>query len=174
MSQSERSKRYAASEKGKAVIERKREREKAKRGAGSQRTEAKSEENVPAFGYTRTDIRSRESAIEEANARVFDNHMANERRGMAIESLCRSLRERVDRIENDLKPIRNDQRTTEEEWAPIAEALTRTANRWRMMARWMSKNETLEERKLRLAHGMFLDEGDPDFLKELLLGKPSS
>jgi len=39
------------------------------------------------------------------------------------------------------------------------------ADRARMIARWLSQNETLEERKLRLAHGMFLDDGDADFLR---------
>lgn len=169
----ERDKRYAQTEKGKAAKARAQAKYQAKKRRTAQvQQKAIPEENARAFDYARNDIESRERGIAEANARVFDNHMANGRRGMAIDSICRSLHESVDRLENDLKPIRNDHQTTGEEWAPIAESMTQAANRWRMVARWLSQKETPEERKLRLAHGMFLDEGDADFLKELLLGKP--
>lgn len=172
---SERNERYLQTEKGKAAKARAQAKYQAKkRGTVAVQEGAIPEENTPAVDYTRNNIESRERAIAEANARVFDNHMENGRRGMALESLWRSLREKVDRMENDLKPIRNDPRTTDEEWAPIAESLTKAANRLRMIARWWSGNETQEERKLRLAHGMFLDEGDADFLKKLLLGSASN
>ncbi|MFZ0864312.1 MAG: hypothetical protein WCA27_26390 [Candidatus Sulfotelmatobacter sp.] len=174
MSQSERSQRYAASEKGKAAIARKREREKAKRGAASKGTEAMPQENAPAVEYTCNDIESRERAIDEADSRVFHNHWVNGRRMMAIESLNRALLARDDRFMAYAKPFLHDTRTTEEELNLLCDAVKGSADRCRMVARWLSRNETLEERKLRLAHGMFLDEGDADFLKELLLGKPTS
>jgi hypothetical protein len=171
---SERNKRYLQTEKGKAAKARAQANYQAKkRGAVLVQEAAIPEENAPTFDYARNEIESRERAIDEANARVFDNHMANGRRGMAVESLCRSLREKVERVEDYLKSVRNDPRTTEEEWAPIAEAVTQAANRYRMVGLWLSQKETLEERKLRLAHGMFLDEGDAGFLKELLFGSPS-
>jgi hypothetical protein len=101
-------KRYAESEKRKAARERVQANRKAKRDA--ERGEQVAAPNrrgksLPTPSPDADSITRREKSIEEAFARVFDNHMNNGRIGLAVESLCRSWHEKMDRMENDLKPF---------------------------------------------------------------------
>ncbi len=173
MSQSERSKQYAATAKGKAAIIRKREREKEKR-----------QSSIPlasgaAPAPTVQPVKKYKTLTKQQEADAF-NYLWEHRSHMeAIEYMSNRRNEELDKHEHDLKIILNDPRTTAEEKAGLEKALDGAIERYRCLSLWLRSTfpkdsehyraETPKERMVRLSHKLYMDDGDEDFVREMLL-----
>ena len=158
-------------EKGKAARERAQAKRRERREGQVATTERKKRGIVPV--PDKKFVKDKYAFLDETNSRLFDHLRETQPIGVSVEFLCRWMQQKLDVLEANTKIIARDPQTTTEEKAQMCEAITRAAERARMMAHWVSGEETLDQRKYRLANGMFLDDSDKDFLKELLLGKSS-
>lgn len=119
----------------------------------------------------KTVVRNKFAVMGEQNSRALRHLLATRPIGEAIEFLCRWTHQEFDMLDVDAKSIAHDPRYTKSDRTELLAALDGVSNRVTMFRAWLSGEETVEQRKYRLAHGMFLDDSDRDFLKELLLEK---
>jgi hypothetical protein len=174
-------KRYETTEKGIEARARSRAKQQAKREAAresGEKTVPKSRK-AECLPVPKKFVKDKYAFLDETNSRLYkhlcDKRDAGEVSGMAcVEFLGRWGNQWRDMWESDLKIVMLDPRTTDEEKQMVDRTLAGVMERDKMMALWLSKKETREQRIYRLAHKMFLDDSDPDFLTELLLGKLSN
>lgn len=156
---SEAQQKYAQSEKGRAAAERRNEKRRAKR-EGTENAE-------PAIRK----VKDKYAWLNESMSRVMDDLR---RTGKPVMTQIEHLRLWADKwfdlLMEDMKVV--GQIANDDEKQQMLKALDAAQDRYRMLRNWVSGEETPEQRKYRLAHGVFLDEDDADFLKELLLGSP--